>query len=244
MNPGGIMVITSPNEINAPLYEDTLDLVSTSDRLPGNEVVKSRGPAVTFGVPQSWNLMSLLRETNQTLPPDMLLHAKDADFYLVELAVSFRPQQNTTINWSQFVAYLRPEKTGVGYPIAYDLFPKALTDEKRSEIKLGVSPEIKFSEIEFKVGELSTLIEYKRLTPIVTGFGLLESTPTWEFQNHSNHPLQGCRVCYLIIKKPKVSGAVRVILDISAEISAGGRLFNAKRNQDHSSHCTHIICKE
>lgn len=238
------MVITSPNEINAPLYEDTLDLVSTSNRLSGNEVVKSGGPAVTFGFPQSWNLMSLLRETNQSLPPDMLLHAKDADFYLVELAVSFRPQQNTTINWSQFVAYLRPEKTGVGYPIAYDLFPKALTDEKRSEIKLGVSPEIKFSEIEFKVGELSTLIEYKRLTPIVTGYGLLESTPTWDFQNHANYPLQGCRACYLIIKKPKGSGVVRVILDVSAEIAISGRLFPAKRKKDHSSHCTHIICKD
>lgn len=244
MKLGGKMVITSPNEITAPLYEGTLDLVSASDRSFGNEVVMSRGPAVTFGVPQSWNLMSLLRETNQSLPPDMLLHAKDADFYLVELAVSFRPQQNATINWSQFVAYLRPEKTGAGYPIAYDLFPKALTDEKQSEIKLAISPEIKFSEIEFKAGELSTLIEYKRLTPIVTGYGLLESTPTWEFQNHSNHPLQGCRACYLIIKKPKASGAVRVVLDISAEISASGRLFSGKRNQDHKSHCTHIICKD
>ncbi|GAB1469446.1 hypothetical protein MASR2M66_03220 [Chloroflexota bacterium] len=238
------MIITSPNEIDEPLYEDTLDIVSTSGRLLGDEVFESGGPAVTFGIPQSWKLVPLLRENNLSLSPDMLLQAKDADFYLAELAVSFRPQKNSTITWSQFTAYLRPGKTGVGVPIAYDLFPKALTHEKRSEIKLEVSPEIKFSEIEFKVGELSTLIKYENLIPIVTGYGLLEPAPTWEFQNHANYPLQGCRACYLIIKKPKGSGAVRVILDVSAEIVISGRLFNAKRKKNHSSHCTHVICKD
>lgn len=235
--------ISFPHQTAQVLYEDYLDITSTSERGSFQKSEQATGPKVTLGMPQEWDLLALSSQQNKVLPSEMILMSQEADFYLVKLAITFHPQKDTLINWAQLTVYLRPEKAGFGVPIAFDLYPKAIIDESKTDVKLGISPEVKFSEISFKLGEVSTLFEHRNFAPIMTGFGLLESRPVWEFQHHKSHPLKGSRESYMIIKKPHDSGAVRITLDATVEGTMANQIFNARRKQSHSTHCSHIFCQ-
>ena len=122
-------IIVTPSEIEHPLYEEHMELSSGEGRRRSEETpVSMPGPVVTLGKPQWWNMSKLARERGEQLPPELLL-MHEADFYLVQLACSFRPSKDSQVEWAQFNVYLRPHKAGQQDPIAFDLYPREIYNE-------------------------------------------------------------------------------------------------------------------
>ena len=239
--------IITPSEIEEPLYESIMELVKGTVRKDQQEtvVVDEPGPIVTLGKPQWWNLAKLAREKGEMLPPEMLLLMRDADFYLVQLACSFKPERQSKVEWAQFTAFLRPKRSGYGDPIAFDLYPLQVCDMTQKDIKVSIAPSLKFANVEGTLGEIVTVITYKKLEPIITGFGALQSNPCWEFEQYDSHPLRGSRFTYLVVKKPHGTEAVRMSLDITADVvTERHRLLSARVTKKDREYLTQVICTE
>jgi hypothetical protein len=249
-------IIMAPEEIENPLYEGQLAFtpatIEEAARQKGGESVrrelKSAGPVVTLGQPQCWNLASLARERGDALPAEIALPLRDADFYLLQLACSLRPERDSEVTWVRLNVYLRP-KTGQEAPIAFDLYPREIYDEVKTDWKVNIAPSLKFAvfegvEVEGKLGEVITTIEFRRLEPVVVGYGLQQSDPGWDFEKHREHPLRGVKSSYLIVKKPHGAEAVRMTLDIAADVVTQHGLLSARVTEEDRSHLSLVVCTD
>lgn len=248
--------IITPTEIENPLYEGQLEFtpgsIEQAAREKGRESIrgelKSAGPVVTLGQPQCWNLAHLAREKGETLPAELSLLLRDADFYLLQLACSFRPERDSEVTWARFNVYLRP-KTGQESPIAFDLYPREIYEKTKTDVKVSIAPSLKFAAfegatVEGGLGEVVTTIEFKKLEPVVIGFGALESVPNWDFEKHKDHPLRGSKFGYLIVKKPHSAEAVRLTLDIAADVVTKHGLLSARVTERDRAHLTQVVCTD
>ena len=101
-------------------------------------------PILSIGLPETWDLSALY-------PPDKLpqwLRAKldESDFYIVRFSCSFRPVPNEKkIEWARFIVQLYPGEEG--QPIAFDLHPLMVAQEIKHNVKVTLSPTIKFQEL-------------------------------------------------------------------------------------------------
>lgn len=73
--------------------------------------------------------------------------------------------------------------------IAYDLEPKKVTKSEKANIRYELSPEFKFKEIEAKLGSVSYGVEFERLHPEITAFGVGESKFYWVYEGESGGEL-------------------------------------------------------
>jgi hypothetical protein len=248
--------IITPTEIKNPLYEGQLEFTSGSVEQVAREKsldsvrgeLKSAGPVVTLGQPQWWNLAHLAREKGETLPAELSLLLQDADFYLLLLACSFKPGRESQVGWARFTAYLRP-KTGQEDPIAFDIYPREIYDETKTNVKVNIAPSLKFSAfqgatVEGKLGEVVTTVEFSKLEPVVVGYGVLESAPNWDFEQHKDQPLRGSKFGYLIVKKPRSAHAVRLSLDIVADVVTQHGLLSARVTEKDRARLTQLVCAD
>ncbi|MBM3748798.1 MAG: hypothetical protein FJW34_23745 [Acidobacteria bacterium] len=243
--------IITPTGIEHPLYEGQLEFtpgaIEQLSLEKGGESVrnelKSARPVVTLGQPQWWNLARLAREKGETLPAELSLLLRDADFYLLLLACSFRPERNSQVEWARFAAYLRP-KAGRENPIAFDLYPREVYDETKTDVKVSVAPSLKFAEVALSPGEVVTTIEFRKLEPVIIGYGALESAPNWDFQKHKDQPLRGSKFGYLIVKKPRRAEAVRLTLNITADVVTRHGLLSARITEKDRAHLTQVVCMD
>jgi len=243
--------ITTPTDIKSPLYESQLELVSTSigeEARSKNqrEVQKLIGPVVSLGQPQCWNLASLAREKGTALPAELALLLRDADFYLLELACSFRPERDCQVTWARLDAYLQP-KVGQDNPVAFDLYPLEVYNETKTDWKVNISPNLKFGmfegvKIEGSLGEMITTINFRKLEPIVVGFGRNQANPGWDFETSKTQPLRGVKVGYVIVKKPHGAEAVRLILNISADVMTQHGRLRGKIIEKDKARLTQVVC--
>lgn len=238
--------LITPSEIENPLYEAQLEPGATGWekgwRL--NEAyLRSAGPVVTLGQPQWWNLARLAEEEGRPLPPELALLTREASFYLVMLACSFRPSRGSEIEWARFTAYLRP-KTGQECPIAFDLYPREIYHEIKVNRKIGIGPSLKFSAFEGKVGEMITTIEFTKLQPVVIGHGVLESAPNWDYEKHKGRSLRGSHFGYVIVKRPRAAEAVRLTLDVVADVVTPRGLLSTRVIEKDRAHLTRVVCTD
>jgi hypothetical protein len=204
---------------------------------------KKNLPVVSVGMPQWWDLTQLEHDGKQVLSSEISLLVRDAKIYLLQVACSFRPAPKSQIEWSRFNLYLRT-KAGKEPVIALDLYPREIINHKMGEVNLSFSPSLKFQEVEGKVGEISSKIEYKSIEPIVIGYGALESTPNWDYYKHKDFPIQGTRFSYLLIKRPIKAEGVRLSLNLTAEVSIPGGVFSAKIKGSDSGHLSKLVCSD
>lgn len=233
--------ILTPDEIEAPLYEGYIDFDQQQEKSIKDYAVER--PYVTLGEPQWWSLSKLAREKGELLPAEFTLLLKDSDFYLVQIGCSFRPPQKGEIQWARLTSYLRP-KVGQNPPIAFDIFPREISEERLQNVKISIAPSLKFETIEGTVGEIATTISFRKLEPVVVGYGILESTPNWDFEFHDLYPLRGSRFVYIILKKPIDAKAVRLTLEIHVGVQTDRGLLRAKLKESTSQHLTRLICSD
>jgi len=248
--------IITRTAIEHPLYEGQLELtpgaIEQAAREKGWKSMvgepKPPMPVVTVGQPQWWNLAHLARERGEVLSAELSLLLHDADFYLLRLACSFRPERGSQIEWARFNVYLRP-KTGQENPIAFDLYPREIYDETKTDLKVSIAPSLKFAAfegitVEGKLGEVVTTIEFRKLEPVIIGYGLLQSNPGWDFERHKDQPLRGGKFGYLIVKKPRSAEAVRLTLDITADVVTRHGLLSARVTEKDRAHLTRVVCTD
>jgi hypothetical protein len=235
--------IITPLQIHAPLYEEELEfnLNPTEKGRSIQETLPALVPVVTFGQPQWWNLARLAREKGLSLPAEIALLERQADFYLLMLSCSFRPRQDSTIEWVRFTVYLRP-KTGQEHPIAFDLYPREIREEAKTELKISIAPSLKFAGFEAGLGSIVTTIDFGRVEPIIIGYGALESTVDWDFHRYKPYPILGSKFMYLIVKKPREAIAVRITLNVVADILTKHGLFTARAKQHDEDHRSTVVC--
>jgi hypothetical protein len=177
-------------------------------------------PVVSIGRPEVWSLPEVYPP--EKMPPDLRVKLAEADFYLVRLACSFRPRQNDTeIEWARLSVSLLPA-AGAAQPIAFDLHPVLLTQETRRNVKVSLSPTVKFLEVEAGVGAAEFGFEYPELQPTISAAGIGEAQPSWDFQAARGMPVVGSKWMHMLVKAPTASLAGHAELHLVADVTSGG----------------------
>jgi hypothetical protein len=173
-------------------------------------------PVVSIGRPQVWTLP-------EVYPPDEMPHPlrarlDEADFYLVRFPCSFRPvRKESQVEWARFRVRLLPDGEA-HQPIAFDLHPLRVTQEVKRNVKVSLSPSVKFQEVEVKPGELAFGFEYPELQPLISAAGAGETEPSWDYEEAKGVTVQGSKWMHLLARAPKGMEVVRAILDLAADV--------------------------
>lgn len=181
-------------------------------------------PIVSIGQPEVWSL-------EQVFPPKKLPSAlqsklKEADFYFVRMACSFRSKRdNIQVEWARFLVHLLPDTAG-RQPIAFDLHPLQVTQEVRRNVKVSLSPTLKFQEAEGSFGGVEFGFEYPELQPLINAEGAGEPNPNWDYQEARGVRVQGSKWMHLLVKVPKGTPSGRANLDLTADVQMKTEIMN------------------
>jgi hypothetical protein len=177
-------------------------------------------PVVSIGRPQVWRLTDLLQPDQ--ISPALQAQLADADFYLVQLACSFRRQRDdVVIEWARFSAQLLPDQRS-RQPIAFDLHPVQVSHKVQRNVKVTLSPTLKFQKVEASLGKAELGFEYQELEPLISGSGAGEHIPSWDYEPSHGIRLQGSKWMHVLVKAPLGMPTGRAMLDLTADVAAGG----------------------
>ena len=245
--------ISAPMTIKDPFFEGQLSFVprtnETSQRgesIP--EHLPPAGPRLSLGQPQCWNLAKLTREKGSTLPAEMALLLRNADFYLLQLAYSFRPEPKSEVVWARLNVDLQP-MMGKDFPIVFDIYPREIYEVEKKDWKVSIAPSLKFSvfegvDIDAKLGEAVTTIEFRKLEPVIVGYGLLQSNPSWDIEKHREHPIRGVKSNYIIVKKPHGAEAVLLTIALTVDVVTQHGLLRARVNDKDQARLCLVVCED
>jgi hypothetical protein len=143
----------------------------------------------------------------------------DWRYTLVRLACTLHPLAERLTRYAEAIlrASLRP-RLGPGTVLAYDLYPQRLTADIKGTYTIGLSPELKFGPVAASVLEVGAEIEFRKVVPVIQGYGLGESSPYWQFTPHSSYPLLGCQSVYLVLAVPADAGGAQLDLEMLATV--------------------------
>jgi len=173
-------------------------------------------PMVSIGQPEVWTLP-------EVYPPDKMPHPlrtklDEADFYLVRLGCSFRPRKDDSqVEWARFLVRLLPDNAG-RQPVAFDLHPLTVTQEIKRNVKVSLSPSLKFAEVEGSLGGIEFGFEYAELQPIISASGGGEALPSWDYEQAKGAMVKGGKWMHLLVKSPKGATTVRATIDLAADV--------------------------
>ena len=175
-------------------------------------------PVVSIGQPESWRLADLY----EGRLPAVLEASRDYEFRLVRLACSFRPKrQQEGIEWARFSVQLLPDASG-RQPVAFDIHPLEHVQEIKRNLRVSLSPSLKFEEVEASLGSLETGLEYTEIVPMVSGSGIGETTPSWDYEAVRGTQVVGTRCMHLITRTPRGMGAANAALELTADVVGAG----------------------
>lgn len=192
-------------------------------------------PVVSIGQPETWTLQDFYAPNK--LPRPVRTKLSQADFYLVRLSCSFRPvHEESRVEWARFRAALLPHPSTGAQPIAFDLYPERLVQDVKRQIKVTLSPSLKFRELETSLGGAEFGFEYTEIFPLVSGAIGASFDPSWDYRAGPGQEVQGTKWMYLLVKAPKGMTSGRALLDLEADVLVRGvRLpvtFWSKREQE------------
>lgn len=207
------MQIITPHEIERTAWQGLLE--SPSESAKGG-VFRSVPPraTVTLGEPVVWRAEALANATGKTWSPPA-----DARAYaLVRLAFTLHPIPNSSAVFQAATlhAYLRPLQ-GVSKVIAHDVHPLRETATTNRTTKFALKPDFKFGVVDVGV-EAGVEIEHHNVMPVIQAFGLGESHPYWEFEQHAEKPLLGCQSVYLVVAAPHEAHGARLTVELVARV--------------------------
>jgi hypothetical protein len=242
------ILILTPTEIEDPLYTSELSYIIPPEEgvpvkgeasFPDPEALwETRPPVVTLGQPRNLGIFG----EDFPLPSEVKKLAERADYYLVRLACSFRPSAGSQVTYAKLSVFLQPY-SGRLLPIAFDLYPRNVYKSVEGEFKVSIAPGLKFVEsAEISLGKVAAIIQFRELQPVIIGAGVQQSDPSWEFEAQRGQPLRGARFLYLIVERPRGAEAVRVIIDLSADVKTKHGLLAAVIKEQDRDHLTTVIC--
>ena len=198
-----------PTEIERVAWEGYLE--------PLGQTFRSASlPRVTLGEPEGWPAAEAMesRLGQKWTPP-----AAGRRYTLVRLACTLHPPSDKSVTYSEatLTAYLRP-RAGAGRVVAHDLYPQRQTVESKGKLALALKPNLKFAAVAEAGLEAGVEIEHHDAFPVITGFGLGESNPYWQFARHAASPLIGCQSVYVVLDTPLDADGVRLSLELIASL--------------------------
>ncbi|MPM59318.1 hypothetical protein SDC9_106158 [bioreactor metagenome] len=201
-----------------------IDTKSFSGKKQSYELVDIRNlPIISIGKPESWEITSLYGP--EKIPTAIQSKLKDSDFYLVRLCCSFRSSKNeNSVDWARFVINLHSDAQR-RQPIAYDLYPMMITNEVTKNVKLTLSPTLKFKEIEGNIGSIEFGLEYMEIQPIISAAGVNESMPNWDYKKVLGAGIQGSKFMYMLMEAPKGMKPIKASLYLQANVKIQDHIF-------------------
>ena len=227
------MWLTTPDTIEQVLVERQLepasddaldrsarDWQSRGVKLAPREALRSM-PVVSIGQPETWVLQDLYAP--RKLPQPIRTKLGEADFYLVRLSCSFRPlHEESRVEWARFRAAFLPHPSTGAQPIAFDVYPQQVIQEVKRQVKVTLSPLLKFQELEASFGSAEFGFEYPELIPLVSAAIGASFDPSWDYRAGPGQELQGTKWMYLLIKAPKGLTSGRALLELEADVLVRG----------------------
>ena len=142
---------------------------------------------------------------------------------LVRFSCSFRPvHEESRVEWARFRAALLPHPSTGAQPIAFDLYPEQVVQEVKRQIKVTLSPSLKFRELETSLGSAEFGFEYTELIPLVSAAIGASFDPSWDYGAGPKREVEGTKWMYLLVKAPKRLTSGRALLDLEADVLAQG----------------------
>ncbi len=227
------MWLTTPETIEQVLVERQLEPASDEALEQSARNLQSRGvklapgealrsmPVVSIGQPETWALQDFYAPSKLPLPIRTKL--SQADFYLVRLSCSFRPvHEESRVEWARFRAALLPHPSTRAQPIAFDLYPQQVMQEVKRQIKVTLSPMLKFQELEASLGSAEFGFEYTEQVPLISATPGAGFDPSWDYGAGPKREVLGTKWMYLLIKAPKGIASGRALLDVEADVLVRG----------------------
>jgi hypothetical protein len=226
------MWLSAPDTIEHILVERQLELVSDDALDQSSRGLQSPGvkltphdirnmPVVSIGKPDSWTLQELY--SPRKLPRSIRTKLNQADFYLVYLSCSFRPiNKECRVEWARFRATLLPHASTGAQPLAFDLYPQQVIQEVKRQIKVTLTPLLKFQEVEASLGNAEFGFEYTEQIPLISASIGSSFDPSWDYRAAPGQEVQGTKWMFLLVKAPKGMTSGRALLELEADVLVRG----------------------
>jgi hypothetical protein len=234
------LTVTTPESVSAPIF--TGHLVAAVP-LGGTEKKRGAGgghrhellalgTVVSIGRPEWWDLRKVLQPTEGNASPLLRDLLTRYDLFLVQLVCSLTPQDKSTITSAEFSASLISSQDTSNAPVAHDLFPSNVSRSEERNVKMKLSPSLKFQKLEAGLGEIGLDMEYKVLIPEVTAFGLGEASFGWILTGSSQWPVVGVRCFYAVVKRLINRERISVAINLYADIETPRGLFRCALSKE------------
>lgn len=160
----------------------------------------------------------------------------DKPHVILQLACSFLPARDTTIEWARFRARLRFETTDTA-AVALDLYPREVYQAAERQLALTVEPNLRFASMEMSVGKADIVVQRVKQVPVTIAAGLQENVFHWQMEHTDEHPLVGARGFYALVPWPDETDAIVAELGVVADIVTRKGVFRAatKEHRDAPS---------
>jgi hypothetical protein len=152
------------------------------------------------------------------MPHLLKVRSEEHDFYLVRAVCSFRPmRRSVSLSWARFIVRLLPD-SNEQQPIAYDLYPKEISQEVKRHVKVSLSPTVNFQELQAGVGGIEFGFEYPELQPVISAYGIGENAVHWDYEEAKGIRLQGSKTMHFLVEAPKGMSSGWASLDLAADV--------------------------
>jgi hypothetical protein len=227
----------APDQVTAVLWEGEFqtplenEVVRAERGGAGTVVAPTDLPLITIGKPETWQLTELYSPSK--MPAAIKAKLDTDDFYLIRFCCSLRTREKeSAIDFARFQVDLKADKQG-RQPIAFDLHPVFVNTELKRSVKVGLSPSVKFTEIEASIGGVDFGIEYTELQPVISANGIGEALPSWDFSSTKSLRLQGVKCMHAVVRAAKGTSKGAATIDVSADVRVKGSLLSVllRRNR-------------
>jgi hypothetical protein len=221
------MTIQTPEKVpDGPLFSG--DMQPPDGSLRSTEQTK-----VEIGRPEWWFASDVVGEKFK--PPQ-----GDETYLVVRFAFSLTPPNNWEVENAQLLVQLKCTGTSAE-PVVFDLFPREMLEESKTDVKLKFDPSLKFEEVEAKVGSIEAAIHMLRVDPVITTSGIGGANPTWLYRKHKRHPIIGTRMSYAIVGYPSSAQNMVVKLGLTASVRGQFGLWPLRLPSTAEVQLTHVI---
>ncbi len=223
------MWLTTPDTIEQilverqlePTSEDALDQSARGSQNPGVKLTPRDMPVVSIGQSEHWTLQDFYSPSK--LPRPIRTKLSQADFYVIRFSCSLRPvHAESRIEWARFRVALLPHSSTGAQPIAFDLYPQQVIQEVKRQIKVTLSPSLKFQEAETSLGSAEFGFEYAEQIPLISASIGSSFDPSWDYRAGPGQEVQGTKWMYLLVKAPKGLTSGQALLELEADVLVRG----------------------
>jgi hypothetical protein len=147
------------------------------------------------------------------------------DYYLLRLWCSFRGAGvGLEFERAQFTLSLRSSGEDRSTVVARDMYPSEVLYKVKRDVNVALTPEVKFAEVDVKLGEFHYGFTYEELQPQIVAAGQGESTPSWMFSKTKSRKLEGGKALHLLVAAPEGTEHADADLELTAYVTKSGLL--------------------